>query len=230
MTSSDPTYTQLPDDLPDRIRSLALDVTASHPTPYEKTKALEHYLRTQYAYRYASTADEGLPPPGRDPVDWFLFDSREGTCGTFSTAFAVMARSIGIPARVVTGWVVAPTADPQVVESSQAHQWAEVPFEGIGWVRFEPTASGGAPSRLAETYPGIDQIAQRRMRNRRLRRARPEEPASRSPLLTRMARVRPSPWTHRQRRLLRHASKPSRPSPSGPLRYTARPPSAWAAR
>ena len=147
--SRDPTYTQLPDGLPTRIRNLALAVTARHSTPYGKAKALEQHLRTQYAYEFASTVED-VPPPGRDPVDWFLFDQQAGTCGSFSTAFAVMARSVGIPARVVSGWVVLPTADPQTVESSQAHQWAEVPLEGIGWVRFEPTASGGAPTRVGE--------------------------------------------------------------------------------
>ena len=147
---SDPTYTQLPADLPVRIRRLALDVTEGHATPYGKAKALEQHLKTQYTYRFASTPEEGEPPAGRDPADWFLFDHREGTCGSFSTAFVVLARSIRIPARVVSGWAVTPTDDPQIVRSDQAHQWAEVPFEGIGWVRFEPTPSEGALSRLPE--------------------------------------------------------------------------------
>ena len=146
--SSDPTYTQLPSDLPMRIQRLALDVTAGHATPYAKAKALKEHLNTQYTYAYADTVEQGQPPPGHDPADWFLFERREGTSGSFSTAFVVLARSIGIPARVVSGWVVTPTGELQTVNSDQAHQWAEVPFEGIGWVRFEPTVPGGAPSRL----------------------------------------------------------------------------------
>ena len=147
--SSDPTYTQLPSDLPARVRRLALQVTEGHDTPYAKAEALEQHLKTQYIYAFADSWEEGHPPPGHDPADWFLFERREGTCGAFSTAFVVLARSIGIPARVVSGWVVTPTGESQTVYSDQAHQWAEVPFEGIGWVRFEPTAPGGAPSRLA---------------------------------------------------------------------------------
>ena len=147
--SSDPTYTQLPSDLPARIRRLALELTAGHHTSYAKATALEQHLKTQYIYAFADSWDEGQPPPGHDPADWFLFERREGTCGAFSTAFVVLARSIGIPARVVSGWVLTPTSESQTVYSGQAHQWAEVPFEGIGWVRFEPTAPGGAPSRLA---------------------------------------------------------------------------------
>ena len=53
----------------------------------------------------------------------------------------------GIPARVVTGWSIGQAEQTQIVFSDQAHQWAEVPFEGLGWVTFEPTAFGGAPSR-----------------------------------------------------------------------------------
>ena len=100
---ADSTYTQLPEGLPGRIRDLALEVTQGHNSPYAKARALETFLSTNYTYRYADGSGREALPAGRDPVDWFLFDHREGTCGVFSSAFAVMARSIGIPARVVSG-------------------------------------------------------------------------------------------------------------------------------
>ena len=146
--ATDPTYTQLPSDLPDRLRTLALDITAGHSTTYAKAKALEQYLSTNYTYEFADPSGADIPPPDRDPMDWFLFDHREGTCGVFSSAFVVLARSIGIPARVVSGWMISPTGETQTVYSDQAHQWAEVAFQGLGWITFEPTASGGAPSRV----------------------------------------------------------------------------------
>ena len=146
--ADDPTYTQLPGDMPARIRDLALEVTQGKASTYARAKALEKYLSGQYAYDYAATPWEGTPPPGRDPVDWFLFDSREGTCGAFSSAFVVMARSIGIPARVVAGWAIRPTDKAQVVRPNQAHQWAEVALEGVGWVQFDPTPAQGARSRV----------------------------------------------------------------------------------
>lgn len=146
---SDPAYTRLPASVPERVRDLALEVTQGHQSPYAKAKALESYLSDNYAYRFADGSGSEIPPAGRDPVDWFLFDHLEGTCGVFSTAFAVMARSIGIPARVASGWSISPTADRQEVMTDQAHQWGEVAFEGLGWVQFEPTASSGAPSRTA---------------------------------------------------------------------------------
>ena len=146
--STDPTYTQLPDGLPSRIRELALDITSGNESTYAKARALEQYLRSQYTYKFADGSGREAPPPGRDPVEWFLFDHREGTCGVFSSAFVVLARSVGIPARVVSGWAISAVAEQQQVKSNQAHQWAEVALQGIGWVQFEPTASGGAPSRV----------------------------------------------------------------------------------
>ena len=145
--TSDPTYTQLPADLPARIRELALTVTRGHVGTYEKAKALETFLSTTYPYRFADSQDD-FPPAGRDPVDWFLFDHREGTCGVYSSAFVVMARSVGIPARVVSGWAIGRDPGTQTVYSNQGHQWAEVALEGLGWVKFEPTGGGGARSRV----------------------------------------------------------------------------------
>ena len=145
--ASDSTYLQLLPDPPPRIQELAQQITSGYTSPYAKAKALEAYLKTRYTYRLADSPNDA-PPPGRDPVDWFLFDHREGTCGVFSSAFVVMARSVGIPARVVSGWAISRTAGTQIVLANQAHQWAEVALEGIGWVTFEPTAPGGAPSRI----------------------------------------------------------------------------------
>ena len=149
----DPTYLQLPPDLPPRIQELAEQITSGYTSPYAKAKALETYLKTEYPYRFAGSPDD-LPPPGRDPVDWFLFDHREGTCGVFSSAFVVMARSVGIPARVVSGWAISQTDGTQTVRADQAHQWAEIALKGLGWITFEPTAPGGAPSRAGGAGEG----------------------------------------------------------------------------
>jgi transglutaminase-like putative cysteine protease len=150
-TVNNPTYTQLPSDLPVRIKQLAEQITAAATTPYEKASAIATYLQTNYTYKYG--IDDPLyntKPPAQDPVDWFLFDHKVGTCGNFSSAFVVLARSIGLPARVVSGWAVSATAEQQVVYADQAHQWAEVAFANLGWVTFEATAPGGAPSRVEE--------------------------------------------------------------------------------
>ena len=136
--------------MPERVRELADTITAGHTYTYDKAKAIERYLKTNYTYAFADGSGEGGLPRGRDPVDWFLFDTQEGTCGQFSSAFVVLARSVGVPARVVSGWAISATDNTQTVYLDQAHQWAEVAFEELGWVTFEPTASGSAVSRAAE--------------------------------------------------------------------------------
>ena len=146
--------TSLPEDLPQRVRDLAVEITAQHSGPYRKAAAIERHLRENYTYAQADATEE-RPPEGHDPVDWFLFESGVGTSGNFSSAFVLLARSVGIPARVVSGWAIAPIADRQEVYSDQAHQWAEVPFLDRGWVPFDPTP-GGAPSRAAARLGSSD--------------------------------------------------------------------------
>ena len=144
----DYSHVDVPEDMPSRIRDLAEEITAGESSAYRKAEAIQQYLEKEYKYRFADSTEEVGPPEGRDPVDWFLFESREGTCGNFSSAFVLLARSVGIPARVVSGWAIAPTHGDQTVYSNQAHQWAEVAFEDFGWVAFDPTP-GGAPSRVS---------------------------------------------------------------------------------
>ena len=151
---SDPAYTF--DLRSERIRELAREITATQTTPYSKAKAIETYLKTNYVYRFADPSGKDLPPPGQDPVDWFLFEHQEGTCGNFSSAFVALALSVGLPARTVSGWAITPTADAQMVYTDQAHQWAEVAFDGLGWIGFEPTASGGAPTRVTPVSERFD--------------------------------------------------------------------------
>lgn len=132
-------YLQLPDSLPARVRELAQKITAPYDNPYDKAVAIESYLRK---IRY----DEKIPgpPPGVDGVDWFLFEERAGYCDYYASAFAVMARSVGIPARIAAGYSLG-AYDPEIKAYRQreydAHSWPEVFFPGYGWVEFEPTAA-----------------------------------------------------------------------------------------
>ena len=92
-----------------------------------------------------------LPPLlGRDSVDEFVFDTRRGFCEHFSSAFVVLMRAAGVPARVVTGYQGGdfnPSDGYFTVRQAEAHAWAEVHIEGEGWVRLDPTAAS-APGRL----------------------------------------------------------------------------------
>jgi transglutaminase-like putative cysteine protease len=138
-------YLQLP-ALPARVAQLAREV-AGAGTPYEKAVRIQNYLRAQYKY------DLGVKPaaPGRDVVDAFLFEEQAGFCSHFATAMAVLLRTQGVPARVVTGYAMGSydvRKGMYVVPESASHAWVEVYFPGYGWVEFEPT-----PAYSSFNYP-----------------------------------------------------------------------------
>ncbi len=131
-------YLQLPNTVTQRTRALALELTQSAPTLYDKVIILRDYLRDTYPYNY-------FPPPqqpGTDSVDQFLFVDKEGVCEHYVSALVVMLRSLGIPARVVAGYGTGdynPVTNLYEVRANDAHAWAEVYFPNVGWVPFDPT-------------------------------------------------------------------------------------------
>ncbi len=140
-------YLQLPEDLPNRVRDLAFELTATEPTAYDRAKAIEQYLR---AFPYA--LDVEMPPYGRDIADYFLFELQEGYCDYYATSMVVLARAAGLPARLVIGYASGsynPESGRYIVTEADAHAWPEIYFSGIGWVEFEPTG----------TYPEFDRAA-----------------------------------------------------------------------
>lgn len=131
-------YTNLPEDVPQRVLDLAQEIAGPHATPFDQAQALEAFLR-QYPY---SLEIEG-PPAERDPVDYFLFELQRGYCDYYASAMVVMARSVGLPARLATGYLAQrPDEDGvQQIYQINAHAWPELYFAGYGWVEFEPTAA-----------------------------------------------------------------------------------------
>jgi transglutaminase-like putative cysteine protease len=132
-------YLQVPPTMPKRVREKAQELAAAvgATTPYDTAVAIEAFLRT---YKYETQI--ALPPAGRDYVDYFLFDSKEGYCEYYSSAMVMMLRSMGIPAREAAGYAPGeydPTTGEWTVRESSAHAWPEVYFPGAGWVEFEPT-------------------------------------------------------------------------------------------
>ncbi len=92
------------------------------------------------------------PPLGKHVIDEFLFTTRAGFCEHYSSAFVVLMRALGIPARVVTGYQggeINPTDGFMIVRQSDAHAWAEVWLEERGWIRVDPTAAV-APNRVEQ--------------------------------------------------------------------------------
>jgi len=142
-------YTQVPSMTPE-VRKLALRITQSAGTVYDKAVAIEQYLSSQYSY----STSPGNGTERGDPVEWFLFQSKKGYCEQFATSMAILLRSIGIPSRVVSGFLPGEMVfgGYHVVRSRDAHAWVEVYFPSHGWVSFDPTpaaASLGPFSKMA---------------------------------------------------------------------------------
>ncbi|WP_240452401.1 transglutaminaseTgpA domain-containing protein [Virgibacillus sp. YIM 98842] len=144
----DERYTQIPENLPDRVADLAVEITEEHDTQYDKAKAVEQYFSSN-GFEYETT---GVPVPedDEDYVDQFLFESQIGYCDNFSTSMVVLLRSLDIPARWAKGFTSGEMIEEDVsntgdsydvyeVTNANAHSWVEVYFDGVGWVPFEPT-------------------------------------------------------------------------------------------
>ena len=132
-------FLQLPDTLPDRVGALARELTAGAGTNYDRLRILEAFL-AQFPY----TLDTEPLPMGEDFVDHFLFTSREGYCVHYASAMVIMARTLGIPARFVEGFIMpeSPAGDGRFwITNRHAHAWVEAYFPQFGWVSFEPTAA-----------------------------------------------------------------------------------------
>ena len=156
-------YLQLSDSVTDRTRLLAEQISEGLDNPYDIVDAVTRYLRANIEYQ------EYLPerPLDQDPIDWMLFDLRQGFCNYYASAEVILLRSLGIPARVVVGYsqgeidpgTALPNATdtdflPQqgqaegsvdeqtyIVRQRNAHAWPEVYFPGYGWIEFEPTVN-----------------------------------------------------------------------------------------
>lgn len=146
--------TQLPDDARQVVLDEAQRVTAGSRSDYHRALLLQDYFRLDGGFRYDLDvhSDHGI-----ESLEEFLFDVRAGYCQQFATAYAAMARSVGLPTRVAVGftWGEWDSARGEqgayVVRGEHAHAWPEVYFAGTGWVRFEPTPGRGAPGDFAIT-------------------------------------------------------------------------------
>lgn len=146
-------YTQVPDDLPPQISETAAVVTQDAGSAYDQAVALQTWFRSDGGFEY--TVDAPTPDSSSALAD-FLTDKR-GYCVHFSSEMAVMARTLGIPARVAIGFLPGrSTPDGWEVQASDAHAWPELWFEGVGWTRFEPTPSVQTGAAPAWTVPAAD--------------------------------------------------------------------------
>lgn len=149
----DPGTLALPGDLTVPLQDLADTIVPADRTPLEQARAFQAYLRsTDFSY----SLDLAPVPTGEDPLLTFL-RTRQGYCVQFATAFTMLARSRGMPARVAIGYLPGELRGQRyVVRAADAHAWPEVFFPDLGWIRFEPTPatrSGGTPAYTVRDAP-----------------------------------------------------------------------------
>jgi transglutaminase-like putative cysteine protease len=144
-------YLSLPDGSNPRTAALAQQLRLQAGSDQAFIQAVLGKFHEQ-AYFYT------LEPPvlGADPVDQFLFETRQGFCEHYASAFAVLMRAAGIPARIVLGYQggeMNPMGEYLIVRQADAHAWTEVWLDGTGWRRVDPTAAV-APERIADGMSG----------------------------------------------------------------------------
>jgi PKD repeat protein len=133
------TYLQIPEKLRTRLQGLLDKIGIQNlPTSYDRIIAIKNYLQSNYDY----DVNYNRAPAGIDPVEWFLFEEKRGVCANFNSAFVLLLRTSGIPARVVAGYKISGNVEYQEVKGKQAHAWAEINFENLGWVEFDATRPG----------------------------------------------------------------------------------------
>lgn len=144
-------YLTLP-ALSDGIRQEARRIVreAGAGTPYEQARALQDHFHRNF--RYDLNARQGHD---EQALENFLLRSRRGYCEQFAGSYAVLARTLGLPARVAVGFTPGELQSDGMyhVRDEHAHAWPEVYLHGFGWVAFEPTPGRGAPG--AEPYTGL---------------------------------------------------------------------------
>lgn len=133
-------YLQMPEDIKEDIYKLTKEVTKEKISDWDQAEAIRSYLKTNYTYNLRAKPNEQ-----GDDVYNFLFNNKQGVCQDFASSMVLMCRSIDIPARYVTGYLVtqkkAGTTHTYIVREKDAHAFVEVYIPAYGWMLFDPTPS-----------------------------------------------------------------------------------------
>ncbi|MFF8344289.1 transglutaminaseTgpA domain-containing protein [Cellulosimicrobium funkei] len=134
----DPNYLDVPATEHEQdIRDLATAVVDGATTRYDQALALQTYFRDISQFTYSTE----VPPGASGDAVWDFLQDRTGYCVQFATSMTMMARTLGIPARLGVGFLPGERVDDSSykVTGRDSHAWPELYFPGQGWVRFEPT-------------------------------------------------------------------------------------------
>ncbi len=142
-------YLSVPSPIRPRLEALAERWTAGEGTDLQKAEAIERHLRAEYRYDLESVAGAA-----KEPLMSFLFDEKSGHCEFYSTAMAMLLRTLGVPTRNVTGFIGGTYnrfGDFYAVRQGDAHSWIEAYLADRGWTRFDPTPPASAAPRSEVT-------------------------------------------------------------------------------
>ncbi len=134
---------QTPRNLSPRVATLARQITRHAKGPWQAAMDIKQYLDSHYRYSFHVT------PTRTDVVNHFLFTNKQGYCDQFSTAFIMMLRSVGVPARWVAGYApgqYSPRDHGYLIRAIDAHSWAQVYISPYGWVPVDPTPGYSIPT------------------------------------------------------------------------------------
>ena len=140
-----------------KSRSLAFKIAGNASTPMEKARLLlAYFTKNQFVYTFNPPLAMG------HPIDYFLLESKKGYCEHYASAFAFMMNVLGVPARVVGGYLggeLNPYGNYLIIRQSYAHAWAEIFDPKKGWIRMDPTAAV-APERIQTNPDGSSAVPQ----------------------------------------------------------------------
>ncbi|PZU44799.1 MAG: transglutaminase [Microbacterium sp.] len=157
----------VPADTPPIVAELAQKITAGAETDYDKLIALQSWFRgSEFTYSLTTPVQNRFDDTGVRAVAAFL-DTKEGYCIHFAGSFALMARTLGMPSRIVVGFLPGTPTGESVdgqrvseVTTAELHAWPEVYFSGIGWVPFEPTKGRGTATNFLSSTSPVDNSGQ----------------------------------------------------------------------
>jgi transglutaminase-like putative cysteine protease len=145
-------YAHVPPLVPAEVGQIAAEVTQSGTTDFQRAQLLQSWFREPGNFRYDLTAAYGY---GYGAMGQFL-EQRRGFCQQFAATMAIMARTLNIPSRVVVGFLQPSEHENgnYVMTTKDVHAWPELYFDGVGWVKFEPTPGRAAP--FPDYAPQVD--------------------------------------------------------------------------
>jgi transglutaminase superfamily protein/transglutaminase TgpA-like protein len=144
-------WTELPEDLDPRFEQIAQGWTADATSAYDKVLAIQRHFHSD-GFTYSTDVDVA---DDAGALLTFLTQTKTGFCQQYASAMAVLVRELGLPARIAVGYQAGTLQDDgtYLVQSTDAHAWVEVFFEGYGWLPFEPTPGHGShPNAQPGTY------------------------------------------------------------------------------